>query len=341
MCVFTRAECNMSRQVIQDPSPNSAVLSDKSISANSSMKVNISYSESSDNDVDVVEQASLVNSTSSLENANQNGNHESDNEHDSNNVSLQSQNQWTTVTHNQDLPKKNYHISYKLCNDDDIHQCSILSRGGKASTDTWHYLNVKEDNGNEKCMSFKNVTWKKEDVNEITYYGNTADSNNPVFEQAKLDEIRKWKELQAYVEVPDEGQSCISTRWVCTHKIVGDKVINKARLVVRGFEEKTLQMRSDSPTCNKESLRLILAILAAKRWKMHTLDVKSAFLQGLPINRDVYIRPPKCANTNMLWKLVKALYGLVDAGRHWYLRVCQECWCCMLSNLSSCFLMVC
>ena len=35
----------------------------------------------------------------------------------------------------------------------------------------------------------------------------------------------------------DNGQSCVSTRWVCTLKETKDEVKTKARLVVRGFEE--------------------------------------------------------------------------------------------------------
>ena len=59
-------------------------------------------------------------------------------------------------------------------------------------------------------------------------------------------------------------------------------------------------------------------------WNLHSLDIKSAFLQGLPIGRELYLKPPKCANTSSLWLLHKPPYGLVDACRHFYLRVCQE-----------------
>ena len=35
----------------------------------------------------------------------------------------------------------------------------------------------------------------------------------------------------------DNGQSCVSTRWVCTLKETKDEVKTKARLVVKGVEE--------------------------------------------------------------------------------------------------------
>ena len=124
--------------------------------------------------------------------------------------------------------------------------------------------------------------------------------------------------------MPDKGQPTVSTRWVCTRKFKGNQVVMKARLVARGFEENTKQLKTDSPTCSKECLRLLLAIISAKSWSIHSLDVKSAFLQGIKITRDVYIKPPKEANTNLIWKLLKCIYGLADAGRHWYLRIIEE-----------------
>ena len=39
------------------------------------------------------------------------------------------------------------------------------------------------------------------------------------------------------------------------------------------------------------------------------------------MKREVFIKPPKEANTNHLWKMLKCPYGLADAGRHWYLRL--------------------
>ena len=51
------------------------------------------------------------------------------------------------------------------------------------------------------------------------------------------------------------------------------------------------------------------------------MDIKSAFLQGHLLKRPVYIKPPKEAGTEKLWKLNKCVYGLTDASRMWYLRV--------------------
>lgn len=149
-------------------------------------------------------------------------------------------------------------------------------------------------------------------------------TNSARFDSAKAQELEKWRDMGAYTEVDDIGQPRVSTRWVCTEKMKGGKLNLKARLVARGFEEDTSQLKSDSPTCHKESLRLLLCILASKGWELHSIDIKSAYLQGCPIGRVLFLQPPKCANTTKIWKLQKTPYGLVDAGRQWYIRIVKE-----------------
>ena len=52
--------------------------------------------------------------------------------------------------------------------------------------------------------------------------------------------------------------------------------------------------------------------------------MKTAFLQGKLIERTVYVRPPKEAQTNKVWKLRKCVYELADAIRYWYLKLREE-----------------
>ena len=70
----------------------------------------------------------------------------------------------------------------------------------------------------------------------------TENQNDNDFINAKYDEIEKLKHFNAYEEVPDSGQTCISTTWVLNCK--EDKV--RALLVVRGYEKHT-DTRTDSP----------------------------------------------------------------------------------------------
>ena len=60
-------------------------------------------------------------------------------------------------------------------------------------------------------------------------------------------------------------------------------------------------------------------------WEINTMDISSAFLQGNVLERTVYVRPPKeLQEEGTIWKLNKCLYGLSDAPREWYERVCAE-----------------
>ena len=145
------------------------------------------------------------------------------------------------------------------------------------------------------------------------------------FDKAKSKELASWKEHDVFEEVDFTGQKCVSTRWICTMKNTADGLVSKARLVARGFEEEGLQeIPKDSPTCLKESLRLILAIVAQKGWKASFIDIKTAFLQGEELTREVYIIPPKeLRRPGIVWCLKKCVYGLSDASMYWYNKVCN------------------
>ena len=112
-------------------------------------------------------------------------------------------------------------------------------------------------------------------------------------------------------------------RWMIKPKIVDGQHSTKARLSARGFEE--LQcFRTDSPACSREGIRITLATMASHKWQLQSLDIKTAFLQGKQIQRNVFLLPPKEANTDNLWHLKKCVYGLADASRYWFLRVNEK-----------------
>ena len=142
--------------------------------------------------------------------------------------------------------------------------------------------------------------------------------SNPECIQAKEDELQKLQQFDVYEETEDHGQVCIGTRWVLTYK--GSSV--KARLVAKGFQEKE-RVPSDSLTVAKTALRTRMALAASNCWEIMTTDIKSAFLQGKEVGRDIFIRPPKEANVSpgWIWRLKKTVYGLNDGSRQFYLPV--------------------
>ncbi|CAM9558163.1 unnamed protein product [Heterosigma akashiwo] len=79
-----------------------------------------------------------------------------------------------------------------------------------------------------------------------------------------------------------------------------------------------------SPVVNAASLRLLLAISANKGYAVDSLDISTAFLNGA-IDGDAYVRQPPGfvdpEHPSKVWKLNKALYGLRQSPRIWYMEL--------------------
>ena len=62
----------------------------------------------------------------------------------------------------------------------------------------------------------------------------------------------------------------------------GSYIKNNYRLVSKGFSQVhgVDYTNTFSPVAKMDSIRLVLAIVASKRWEAHHMDVKSAFLHG-------------------------------------------------------------
>ena len=120
-----------------------------------------------------------------------------------------------------------------------------------------------------------------------------------------------------------------SVKWVDTSKFVDGERQIKSHLAAHGFQEKQDDILTDSPTCAKESLRLVLNVISSKKWTCQTIDIKTAFLQGRETEGEVYITPPKEAGVDpgSVCKLKKTMYGLQDASRAWYLHVIDKLIC--------------
>ena len=148
---------------------------------------------------------------------------------------------------------------------------------------------------------------------------------SPAVVQAKLKELKNYKDFQVYEVVPDEGQIRIRHNWVITQKQDEDgTLIVKARLCGRGDEEMEL-LRTDSPTISKMSLKIVFALSAQFNWKTESGDVRAAFLQGEKLERVVHMVPPEEVNQpGKLWRLLKPIYGLNDASRKFYLKLVEK-----------------
>jgi len=95
----------------------------------------------------------------------------------------------------------------------------------------------------------------------------------------------------------------------------------KARLVADGSTQKHWVdfNRVFATVVKALTIRLVLAIAAARDYNLTSLDIRQAYLQAT-IDEDLYMRAPPGINSRggeLVCKLRRSLYGLKQAGREW------------------------
>ena len=119
----------------------------------------------------------------------------------------------------------------------------------------------------------------------------------------------------------------IGVKWVFRTKLIANGSINKhkAKLVVKGYAQIFCVDFSDTffPVARLDTIRLLIAIVAQKGWRVYQLDVKSAFLNGFL--EEVYVEHPDGfavkGHEDEVDLLKKALYRLKQAPGAWYSRI--------------------
>jgi transposase InsO family protein len=246
---------------------------------------------------------------------------ETNNEND-----LKERNTEESIEPKQLYPDLKSHIMYKTNESSDWKKGLVMSRAGKVGKDKKGKHRAKYNIQDEKTSEITHCDFDS-DVCEwmpISSKVMLTNTDKTAKVTAKNIELQSWKRNNVYTEVNDDDQYAITTRWIMTTKEINGDFTVKARLVARGFEDIHNQGQNDSPTCAKDSIRIALNIMASKQWRCMSLDVKTAFLQSYQLEREIFLVPPKEANTDKLWKLNKAVYGLNEASRQWYNRVSHE-----------------
>ena len=141
-------------------------------------------------------------------------------------------------------------------------------------------------------------------------------------EQKEIESINEKEVLEPAI-LP-EGRKALKTKWVykLKHGASGELKSYKVRLVACGYAQ-IFGVDFDetySPVARLTSLRILFAISAQLRLRIHQMDVDTAFLNAV-VTEEIYIKPPEGfplpSNMNC-FRLRKALYGLKQSPREWY-----------------------
>ena len=136
------------------------------------------------------------------------------------------------------------------------------------------------------------------------------------------------KGVWSIVDKPSDGRILIGCRWVFALKKRSDGSIEryKARLVAQGYsqEEGIDYDEIYSPVIRQATLRYILSFCMAEGLEIELADIETAFLYG-DLDRILFMKCPpgdvfKIPEGKCL-QLLKAIYGLKQAGRQWFVRL--------------------
>ena len=93
----------------------------------------------------------------------------------------------------------------------------------------------------------------------------------------------------------------VSLKWIYKTKHSADNRIEKykARFVARGFSKKEGidYEETFAPVARYTSIRTVLALASKIKWKLHQMNVKTTFLNGV-IEEEVYIVQPQGFETS-------------------------------------------
>jgi hypothetical protein len=127
-----------------------------------------------------------------------------------------------------------------------------------------------------------------------------------------------------------KSKDVVSSRWLFKIKHVVDGSIEKykERFVAHGFSQKEGidYEETFAPVARYTSIITMIALAAKMKWKLHQMDMKTTFLNGV-IEEEVYIEKPQgfevedrkshvCKLKKVLYRLKqapRALYGYIDS----------------------------
>ena len=157
--------------------------------------------------------------------------------------------------------------------------------------------------------------------------------------------LKQSSEVRRQLAKEQALDKILKPRFVLTDKNDGLRTVDKdlprkysARLVVPGFRDRTNlegKLRRDAPTGSRLAQHLLFSIASWHLdWALLSGDIKSAFMKGdlftdesrvlFITATDPFMSPPIPLQTGQLARVRKAVFGLADAPREWWLRLCRS-----------------
>jgi hypothetical protein len=160
--------------------------------------------------------------------------------------------------------------------------------------------------------------------NEITCFEEAIQKKEWVDAMIKVYQSIIKNDVWEIVSRP-KSKDAVSSKWLFKIKHAADGSIEKykERFVTRGFSQKEGidYEETFSHVPRYTLIRTVISITSKIKWKLHQMDVKTTFLNGV-IEEEVYIEQPQGFEVEdrktHVCKLKKALYGLKQAPRAWY-----------------------
>jgi hypothetical protein len=152
---------------------------------------------------------------------------------------------------------------------------------------------------------------------------------DPTWVDAMVEKYESIVKNSAWEIVPRPvNKSVIGSRWIYKVKQAADGSVEKykARFVARGFShiKGIYYDETFSLVARYSSIRSIFALSVQMGWRIHQMDVKIVFLNGI-IEEEVYIEQSEgfeiFSSESHECRLKRALYGLKQAPHAWYTRI--------------------
>lgn len=151
------------------------------------------------------------------------------------------------------------------------------------------------------------------------------------FQKAKEIEVRNFVKSGCFEIARERGfeeSKTLGMRWLLTWKY-GDEYPGgrkaKARGVILGYQDPSYASRPTSaPTPTRSGRQLFWQYCSWKRFRISKGDISGAFLQGKPLEEELWCRPVREISEALgvpeatPLKMRKAAYGLVQAPLQWY-----------------------